>query len=513
MWIANVERTRLLEQRTENEYGIPTHVLVERAGMAVFDALRQLMPESGRVAVFCGKGMNGCDGLVTARIAHERGYRVDVIMGCEEHELCNLTRQHANLCLAAGIPLSYPNDGNWCRRLEAISQKDVIIDALLGIGAQREVHGAVKIAIQSINRSGVPVISVDVPSGICCDTGEELGESIWALRTVTFGMAKPFLFQGIGLEHAGFWTVSEIGFPQGLLTEATEARLLDGEWVASLLPERLRASHKGDNGHVLIVAGSKWMRGAASLAAMSAFAAGAGLVTVAGIPDVINAVAAQVPEALLLPLPEVDGVVAADAADTILAYQHKFSSALIGPGLATEPSVHEFLRRLFRQLTVPAVIDADALTCVAAGVELPASDCVLTPHPGEMSRLMHASIAEVQADRFRTVDSAVRQFKQCVLLKGPYSIVGEPNQPKLVNCTGNSGQASAGMGDVLGGMIATLLAQDLPGYYAAGCAMFWHGAAADMCADAIGPIGYKASDVAHALPQARARIVSACNDL
>jgi NAD(P)H-hydrate epimerase len=512
MWIANAERTRTLEHRTECEYGIATSVLIERAGMAIFDALRQLMPDSGRVAVFCGKGHNGCDGLVAARIAHERGYRVEVIMGCEEAELVDLTRRQFEMCRAAGLQISFPNDGCWCRRLEQISQKDVIIDALLGIGAKREVHGSVKIAIQSINRSGVPVISVDVPSGICCDTGEELGESIWALRTITFGMAKPFLFQGIGLEHAGFWTVSEIGFPQPLLTEPTEARMLDSEWVASLLPERLKASHKGDNGHVLIVAGSKWMRGAATLAAKAAFAAGAGLVTVAGISAVCDAVAANIPEVLLLPLPEENGVVIEEAADEILRYQHKFTSALIGPGLSVEPSVHSFLGRLFKSLTIPAVIDADAITCVANGIALPATDCVLTPHPGEMSRLLHASIAEVQADRFRTVDHAVGEYKQCILLKGPYSIVGEAGQPKLVNSTGNPGQASAGMGDVLGGMIATLLAQDIPGYYAAGCGMFWHGAAADICAELIGPIGYKASDVAGALPQARARIVSSCNE-
>lgn len=502
----------MLEHRTASEFGISAPVLIERAGMAIFDALRQLMPDTGRVAVFCGKGHNGCDGLVAARIAHERGYKVEVIMGCAESELVELTRRQFEMCRAAGLGITFPEEGCWCRRLELISEKDVIIDALLGIGAQREVHGAVKIAIQSINRSGVPVISVDVPSGICCDTGEELGESIWALRTITFGMAKPFLFQGIGLEHAGFWTVSEIGFPQPLLTEPTEARMLDSEWVASLLPERLKASHKGDNGHVLIVAGSKWMRGAATLAARAAFSAGAGLVTVAGVSSVCDAVAANLPEAILLPLPEENGVVTEDAAEEILKYQHKFTSALIGPGLTVEPSVHAFLGRLFRALTIPAVIDADALTCVANGVELPATDCVLTPHPGEMSRLLHASIAEVQADRFRTVDHAVGEYKHCVLLKGPYSIVGEEGQPKLVNSTGNPGQASAGMGDVLSGMIATLLAQDIPGYYAAGCGMFWHGAAADICAELIGPIGYKASDVANALPQARARIVSSCNE-
>jgi NAD(P)H-hydrate epimerase len=485
---------------------------MERAGMAVFDALRQLLPDGGRVAVLCGKGLNGGDGLVVARLAAERNYKVDVIVCSKECELVPNTERQVQLVRNSGLDPIFPDDARWLRRLEQISSKDVIIDALLGIGAQKEVHGTIKQAIQAINRSGVPVISVDVPSGICCDTGEELGESVWALRTVTFGMAKPYLFQGIGLEHAGYWSVAEIGMPQVLLTEPTEARLLDGEWVASLLPERLKASHKGDNGHVLIVAGSKWMRGAASLAAMGAFYSGAGMVTVAGIPDVCDSVAANCPEALLLPLPELDGVIAPEAVNVIMRYEHKFNSVVVGPGLSTEAPAQDFLSRYFKRLSIPAVLDADAINGIAAGIEMPAVECVLTPHPGEMSRLLHSSIAEIQSDRFRAIRHAVAETRQCVLLKGPYSIVGEPGQPMLVNCTGNPGQASAGMGDVLSGMIGTLIAQDLPGYYSTGCATFWHGAAADLAAEEIGPIGFKASDVAKRLPAARARIVSSCQD-
>ncbi len=510
MWIATVQRTRELECKSECEFGICSSVLMERAGLAVFDALRELVPVGGRVVVFAGKGHNGGDGLVVARIAQQHGYRVDVMMTSVEEELAPLCRHQLQHAVNVGIEPTFPNDPSWSRKIDQVSAKDVIIDAILGIGAKREVHGVVRDCIQSINRSGVPVISVDVPSGICCDTGEELGESIWALRTITFGMAKPYLFQGIGLEHAGFWSVSEIGFPQVLLTEPSEARVLDGEWVASLLPERLKSSHKGDNGHVLIVAGSKWMRGAAVLAAMSALSSGAGLVTVASVPSVCDAVASHVPEALLLPLPEIDGVISPAAVKTLVDLEHKFESTLVGPGMSTEEASRDFLDAFFRQWHLPCVVDADALNCVAMGVKLPQTDCVLTPHPGEMSRLLHSSIAEIQCDRFRTIRSAVDELGHCVLLKGPYSIVGEPGQPLLVNCTGNPGQASAGMGDVLGGVIATLMGQDLPGYYAAGCGMFWHGAAADICAEEIGQVGYRASDVAKALPFARSRIVSAC---
>ena len=513
MWIATADRLRNIERITASEFGISEGTLIERAGLAVFDAIRQLLPDGGRLAVFVGKGHNGADALVTARLANERNYRVEVIVAAEEGELAPITHHQYSMLKARGIDAVFPSDARWKKRAEMLHAQDLIVDGLIGLGASGNVRGHVQTAIQAINRSGVPVIAIDIPSGIHGDTGEELGESVWALRTVTFGMPKPFLFQGIGLEHSGYWTVSEIGFPQPLLHEPTSARLIEGPWVASLVPERLRASHKGDNGHVLVCAGSRRFRGAAVLCAQAALAAGAGLVTVAGIEPVLDAVAAQIPEALLLPLPERDGHVDGDrAAEELMGEHRKFSSAAFGPGLGTGDLSREFLTRVFPKWEHPCVVDADALTLVANGVELPKTECVLTPHPGEMSRLMQTSTAEIQSDRFLTVRRAAEKYGQCILLKGAYSVVGEPNQPLLVNCTGNSGQATGGMGDALSGMIATLLAQDLPSYYAAATGMFWHGAAADVCAEEIGPVGYRVSDLIRAVPKTRARMVSVCDD-
>jgi NAD(P)H-hydrate epimerase len=511
MWIANASHSRAIDRRATEEYGIPVKVLMERAGIAVFDAVRQLLPQGGRLLVYCGKGNNGGDGFVVARLARESGFATDCLVAAEEDDLTPDAAEQMRVARMQGVDPIYVSDARYLRRVDGIGRYDLIVDALLGTGARCEVKGPIKEAIQFINRSGVPAVSVDVPSGILCDTGEELGESVWALRTVTFGHAKPFLFQGIGLEHSGFWTVHDIGYPSALLREPTDARLLDREWVASLLPERLRGSHKGENGTILIIAGSHLMRGAAFLAARAALRSGAGLVAVAGVESVCAAVASHLPEALLLPLPEVDGVIHPDAGRVIQEKGRKASSVVFGPGLTHEPPILDFLGGLWDQWDRPCVIDADALNAVSHGVRLPRAECVLTPHPGEMSRLMHASIAEIQSDRFRSVRLAVEQFEQCVLLKGPYSIVGEPGQPMLVNSTGNPGLASGGMGDVLAGMIATLLAQDLPAYYAASCAMYWHGAAADSLADTVGSTGYLASELADALPKARARIVKACD--
>jgi NAD(P)H-hydrate epimerase len=282
-------------------------------------------------------------------------------------------------------------------------------------------------------------------------------------------------------------------------------------WVADLLPERLRGSHKGQNGTVLIVAGSRAMPGAASLAARSALRAGSGLVTVAGIPSVCAAVAANVPEAILLPLPETpEGTISPKAAETILEGQGKYQSALFGPGLTHDQPVLELLAKVWSEWRAPAVIDADALNSVSRGVPLPIGACVLTPHPGEMSRMLESSVAEIQEDRFLTVRRAVERFKKTILLKGPYSIVGDPDRHMTVNRTGNPGMASGGMGDVLSGVIVTLLAQELPAYEAASTGMYWHGLAGDLCADGIGTIGYSASEVADALPKARATITSRC---
>ncbi len=511
MWIATSEHSRHIDRRATEEFGVPAKVLMERAGLAVFDAVRELLPTGGRITVFCGKGNNGGDGFVVARVALDHQFAVDCLVAAEESDLTPDALEQMRIARSQGIQPIFFSDARWRRKAECLGCRDLIVDALLGTGARCEVKGAIKEAIELINRSGVPVIAVDVPSGICSNTGEELGESVWALRTVTFGLPKRFLFEGLGLEHSGYWTVSEIGIPHVLLNEPTSAKLMDGDWVANLLPERLRASHKGDNGSVLIVAGSRSMRGAACLAARSAIRSGAGLVTVAGISDVCAAVSAAVPEATLLPLPEVDGVVSPDAADIVLQHRSRYQSALFGPGLSTEKPVQEFLTRVWLEWDRPCVIDADALTAVSQGVALPNAECVLTPHPGEMSRLLHTSIAEIQSDRFRTVTQAVDQFGQCVLLKGPYTIIGEPGQPMMVNCTGNPGMATAGMGDVLGGVIATLLAQDLPSYCAASCGVYWHGIAGDYCATEIGPIGYSAGDVADALAKARCRIVSACH--
>ncbi|MCB8932960.1 MAG: NAD(P)H-hydrate dehydratase [Chthonomonadaceae bacterium] len=510
VWIADAERSREIDRRSTAEFGVGQRELMESAGGAVFDALAEILPDGGRLLVACGKGNNGGDGFVAARLALDHGYEVECLVAAKPGELRGEADEQRVLAQRAGIPCVFHGDPHWTQRLRSLGEFDLVVDALLGIGATGEVHGPVLEVIEAINESETPAIAVDVPSGIECDTGAELGDAVWALRTVTFGLAKPFLFQSVGLEKCGYWSVAEVLFPPQLLAEPTDARLLDATWVGERLPERLKGSHKGHNGAVLVVAGSTRMPGAAVLAARAALRSGAGYVGVASIPAVCDAIAAHVPEAVLVPLPESGGAIAEAAAAALLT-EERWDSLVIGPGLSQDGQVASFLQALLPNWRTPLCVDGDALNAIALGCPLPTSPFVLTPHPGEMARLLGSDIATVQADRFGAARSAAQRLGGTVVLKGAHSVISTSGRPLLVNRTGNSGMAAAGMGDVLSGVVGTLLAQELSPEDAAACASYWHGLAGDLCAAETGPIGFLAGEAADALPKVRAKIVAACD--
>lgn len=485
MWIADAERSRIIDQRAIHEFGTPSRDLMERAGQAVFEALLPLAAGKRRIVVFCGPGNNGGDGFVVARLAHEHGLPV-ICCAFSADRMSPGCREQRDLATAAGVQVV-----EGARLMASLGPDDLVVDALLGTGATGEPRGPIADAIRAIAASGAPCVAVDIPSGIACDTGRALGPFVRAAKTVTFGLPKPFLFLADGLEASGEWTVAEIGFPKELLGEPTGVLLLDHEWVGARLPRRSRNSHKGANGSVLVVAGSERMTGAAVLAATGALRAGAGLVTVAGGPEVCRAIQAQLPEAMVLPL--------TDAAD-LLANQGRVDAMVFGPGL-TPPVAQSLAAGLAPHWAKPVVLDADAL-----GPEMPAwpGPVVLTPHPGELGRMLGCSAGEVQADRWACARRAAERFGATVLLKGAASVVASPSGGLWVNATGNPGMAGGGMGDVLAGVVGTLLTQGLSPEDAAACGMFWHGAAGDACAAEIGPAGFLASELASALPRTRA---------
>jgi len=501
MWIATAAEMRETEALAFSEHGVSPARLMENAGRAVLEAVLRSTAPPGAIAVVCGPGNNGGDGYVVARLATEAGYDVSVF--ATTLDLKGLPFQQEEACRAAGCKVSDLSDPTAIRALTEGTYA-VVVDAVLGTGATREVSGTVAAALQAINAMKCHRIAVDVPSGIETDSGEMLGHAVMAHETVTLGLPKPFLFLRSGPDCSGKWSVADIGFPPGLLERPTGARLSP---IATALPFRTKDSHKGANGHVVVIAGSASYRGAATLTALGALKAGAGLVTVAGIEPVIAAVASQIPEAVLLPLPEDEGAISEKAAEILIDAQKAWDSAVIGPGLGLSPGAGRFLKALWSKWEVRSVLDADALNWISRGVEAPDAFCVLTPHPGEAGRLLDepASAATVQSDRFGAARRLCDTLQRPVLLKGAYSVYATNGRPLTVNPTGNSGMATGGTGDVLAGVIGTLLAQSPPGLWteAGWKAALWHGLAGDLCAQEIGKIGFSASDIAQFLPRAR----------
>lgn len=496
MWIANAARCREIDCLAQSKFGATSEDLMRRAGEAVFHVALGMMPARRRMAIVCGKGNNGGDGFVVATLAKRRGLEVACFVAAPRESLSVDAGRECTRAEEAGCFPVFVGTPGW---LEGLDSYDLIVDALLGTGTSGAVGGATLEAIQAIRTAQTPVVSVDVPSGIDCDTGASLGAHVVATKTVTFGLPKPCFFQGDGLEACGEWSLADIGFPKELLEEGTGIRLLDASWVRERLPVRTRNSHKGANGRVLIVAGSHRMPGAAVLSAKGALRAGAGLVTVAACDSVCAAVASQVPEATLLPLSDLG------ESDARAVSEHPCDAAVFGPGLTTSPKAVGFLRTLWSQWSVPCCLDADALNAIAQGAIAPACQSVMTPHPGELGRLLREEVAAIQSARFASARRAGESYGLPVLLKGASSVVAAPGQDLLVNATGNPGMAAAGMGDVLSGVIATLLAQGLEPTSAAACGAFLHGAAGDLC----GPPGFTASELAARLPEARAKIKSA----
>lgn len=498
MRIATAAEMRAIEEHAV-ALGVSLETLMENAGRAVFEAVQRRATPPARIAVVCGTGNNGGDGLVVARLAHEAGYEVHTFIAAREGSLKGLPNLQLERLVALGVKPLWLSEPANMKLLRDADQWGVVVDAVLGTGANRQVDGLVKEGIEEVERWSWSTLSIDVPSGLNCDTGETLGAAVSASQTVVLGEAKRYLFQMGGIERAGSWSIADIGIPD----ECVEISAFAFEKLNVLV--RGRASNKGQNGHVLIVAGSRQYRGAATLAALGAVKAGAGLVTVAGIEPVIEAVAAQVPEAILLPLAEENGVIGGAAAEIIAKAAEKVTSAVFGPGLTTNQSVGDCLATVWKGWRIPSVIDADALNLVAQGLELPDTLCFLTPHPGEAARLLGTTIDDVQRDRFATARRLTDRFRNPVLLKGAFSVFGHYEEKALkVNTTGNPGMASAGMGDVLAGVTAALVKQ-MPHNLtdALWQAALLHGKAGDLAAEEIGGIGYSASDLAHFLPRAR----------
>lgn len=509
MRIVSAEEMRALDALTI-ENGTPGHVLMERAGSGATKALLELFPymrRKGRRALVCaGKGNNGGDGFVIARLLRKRGVRTDVVLfgradevkGDAARNLRSYRRGRSTVHEVAGADGLDP-------LVDRLDHADIVIDAIFGTGLSSDVRGLQAAAIELINAAGIPVFAVDIPSGLHADTGHALGTCIQAEATATFGFAKIGQVLYPGASYCGELVVVDIGIPSAATTERPPVTwLLDEDEAARLVPTRRPDSHKGDCGHLLVVAGSFGKTGAAQLVTRGALRAGAGLVTLVGPASLYPVYAGGVLEAMTATLPDRDGQIRFDPQHLGELLEGK-SAVVIGPGVGTHEEARQTVRWLLATSTVPLVLDADALTCVAdelGSLSTTRAPAVLTPHPGEMARLLGTDSSMVQADRVGVAKRFAEAHGCVLVLKGARTVVAEPSAHAWVNPTGNPGMASGGMGDVLSGVIGGLMAQGLGASEAARLGVYVHGAAADRGAVERGENGLIASDVIACLPPA-----------
>jgi ADP-dependent NAD(P)H-hydrate dehydratase / NAD(P)H-hydrate epimerase len=509
MIVVTAAQMQAMDRMVIEKFGLTGRLLMENAGRGATRCFleRIYRQTPGRVGVIAGRGNNGGDGFVIARYLAQRGIDVRVYLLSERARVHGDAAANLQLLPAWGVPVTELPDGDsLARHQDELASCKSWVDAILGTGLTAEVKGFFRQAIEFINRLRNPVLSVDIPSGLNADTGQPCGACIRATTTTTFGYPKIGHVVYPGIQYCGVLDVIDIGIPPAVAQSIDPPQtLLSAQNVRPLLPQRSPESHKGNHGHVLVVAGASGKTGAASLAAAAALRAGAGLVTL-GIAASLNPILeVHLTEAMTIALPDTgDGILKAAAFDAIAAAAEGKTVLALGPGMGTAPSTRELIRRLVLEIDLPLVLDADGLNNItgdAADLAARRAPLVMTPHPGEAARLAGMSVAQVQTDRLEAARRISASFRAVVVLKGARTVVAEPGGRIWINASGNSGMASGGMGDILTGVIAGLAAQGCSLLEAARIGVFVHGVAADRLGRQT-PYGYLAGEVLQAVPSA-----------
>lgn len=505
MKVATAEQMREFDRRASEEFGVPSIVLMENAGRSVFEVVRDRLGDlSGKhVTIVVGRGNNGGDGFVVARHLREAGARVSIFLLGKPEDIRGDAKANLDILLESGVEV--PSITSSDEITAALADSHAVVDALFGTGLRGEVTGLPADVIRGVNAAGKPTVAVDIPSGMDADTGEILGVCVDADCTVTFALPKIGLLTYPGAVHVGELIVADIGIPERLFEEVT-VELVDETMVASKLPARPPDAHKGTFGTVTVIAGSLGLTGAAAMASEAALRSGAGLSTLGCPASLWNVMATKLTEVMTRGLSDGSrGAISSDALYEALELVEKVDAVVLGCGLGTHPDTCEFVHRLVKLVHKPMIIDADGLNALAqdtSTLEGDHGDLVLTPHPGEMSRLLGTSTQAVQSNRVDVVREAASRFHCVVVLKGARTLIADPSGRVCINPTGGPGLATGGTGDVLAGTIGGLLAQGLSPLDAAVCAVFVHGRAGDIAADELGAAGTIAGDVLRALPYA-----------
>jgi len=509
MIVVTAEEMRDMDRLTIHKCGVPSLTLMERAGEGIALALLDRFARVAKkgVLIVAGKGNNGGDGFVVARLLKKKRIPCEVALLARQGELSADAAHNLRAFLKLKGKVTEINANSLDVLDQRLRKHALVVDAILGTGVKNEVHGLFAEAITMVNVSGLPIVAVDIPSGLDTDRGTPLGVSIQAEMTVA--LAYPKLGEVIypGVNYVGELVVADIGIaPQALTEVAPGTELLDRETIHWLVPRRKPDTHKGTYGHALIVAGSRGKTGAAILASRAAMRAGAGLVTLAAPRSLNNILAGAMVEVMteLLPDNAAEEMETLSDADWRRLLERK-NALLFGPGLGVNGATQNGLRWLLRNLAMTWVIDADGLNNLAletGRLRHARTPPILTPHPGEMARLIGKSTAEVNADRIGIARGFAVEHHCYLVLKGARTVLATPTGQVFINPTGNPGMASGGMGDVLAGILTALLGQGLCADDAMKLGVYVHGFVGDAVAAAKGEIGLIGSDIIEGLPSA-----------
>jgi len=495
MKILTSDQMRNVDRRATDRFGIPSLLLMENAAIAVVDAIFEHFPGCERASIFCGPGSNGGDGFAIARHLENRGVVPAVFICGDRKKYSGDAATNLAICERLALPIyEITSEDSLDAALVHASDADVIVDAVFGTGLNRAPEGIYAEVIRSINELALPIVAVDVPSGANASSIEPFDPCVQAQVTVTFAAPKMcHVFEPAAIQ-CGEVVVADISIPDAAIQDenVTLAMTTPAD-VRPLIAPRLANTHKGTYGHVGIVAGSPGRTGAAVMCARGAIRTGAGLVTVATDPDIAALINAGSIESMTFPI------------DRAAEFVKSKDAVLVGPGLRDSEKSYAFVRDLVASIEKPLVIDASGLNAFAGRAnEINPNNRprVITPHPGEMRRLLGKEIV----DRIEIAREAARVTHSIVVLKGFQTLIADPEGHVNVNPTGNPGMATGGMGDVLGGMIAAFLARGVDAFDAACAAVYIHGFAGDLLKEEIGDTGLAAMDLAEKIPVAIQRL-------
>jgi len=509
MKVANAEEMQELDRKAIETYRIPGMILMENAGRGAAEVISHTFPDihKKKIAIISGKGNNGGDGFVIARYLLNQGVSVRVYLLTDPKGLRGDAETNFSIFQRMkGEIISVPSSKDYVRVKKDLEKFDILVDGIFGTGLDAEVRGYYREVIDHLNTLQSPIVAIDIPSGLDADTGKPLGTAIRASLTITFGLPKVGHLLPPGIDYVGEVRVIDIGLPKRLVEdEKIPTHLLEENEIKRWLSiPRNPDTHKGDYGHLLVIAGSVGKTGAAAMACQAALRMGAGLVTL-GIPKSLNGIMEmKLTEVMTEPLPETPKqTLSLRAFSTIVRLCENKKAVIIGPGLGTFKETQSLVLKLIKALDVPIILDADGLTALATQpktLPIASRSFILTPHPGEMARLMRSQVKEVLENRIGLSRNFSQSHHVHLVLKGHPTLISTPKGEVFINSTGNPGMATGGTGDVLTGMIGGLVCQGFDLLPSLQIAVYLHGLAGDKGAQEKGEKSLIATDIIEKIP-------------